>query len=244
MRPLPKNSLFGLFLSLVILINGLPLVSNASAKENPVLPGTGSFCLVGQSWPGYDPDWIEPGSIHGGGESFYLLIDPQDGCDCQLGFDLTTVDFFLTYPDDSPLPITISVSMGLRQAISDPSGPISWLPGAMVCETPTRDFTMYISKLYVGFGIALECECVLIEAPYFLFFTVHSVMDPPGGFYTEGGKPELGRNLTYIDNQWVDLVAEGMLTRGNLVISGSARCCEPPVAVDSRTWNTIKAFFR
>ncbi len=244
MRQAPKVQLFSLFLSVVILIIGPPLVSAVSAGDDAGLPGSGSFCPIGQPWPGYDPDWIEPGSINGSGETFYVLIDPQDGCDCQLGFDATTIDVFMTYPDDSPLPITITVSMGLKQAIADPSGPISWLPGATVCETPIRDFTMHIHKPYVGFGIALECECVLIDAPYFLFFTVHSDMDPPGGFYTEGGKPELGRNLASIDNQWVDLVAEGMLTRGNLVISGSARCCEPPVAVDSKTWNTLKAFFR
>jgi len=139
----------------------------------------------------------------------------------------------MTFPDDSPLPITITVSMGLKEAISDQGGPIPWLPGATVCETPVRDFTIYMPKKFVGFGIALECDCVSMESPYFLFFTIHSAMDPPGGFYTAGGgAPDLGRFLTFVDDQWIDLVAEGILTRGDLVVSGSARCCETPVAVD------------
>jgi len=70
-------------------------------------------------------------------------------------------------------------------------------------------------------------------------------MDPLGSFYTTGGgKPEPGRNLAYVDDQWIDLVAEGILTRGNLVISGSARCCEPPVAVEVGSWSGIRALFR
>jgi len=147
MRPAPKVILFGLIFSLTISINGLPLVAPASAGDDQGLPGPGGFCPVGQTWPGYDPEWIEPGTITGGGETFYTLFDPQDGCDCPLGFEVTTVDFFMAYPDDSPLPITITVSMGLRQAVSDPDGPISWLPGALVCETPVRDFTMYIQAI-------------------------------------------------------------------------------------------------
>ena len=233
MEPKTKNLLLGLLLSLAIMF----------PDQSLAVPD--GFCPVGQTWPGYDPEWIEPGTITGGGETFYTLFDPQDGCDCPLGFDVTTIDFFMAYPDDSPVPITITVSMGLRQAVSAPDGPIPWLPGALVCETPVRDFTMYIPKLYVGFGIALECECVLMDAPYFLFFTIHSVMDPLGSFYTTGGgKPELGRNLAHVDGQWVDLVAEGILTRGNLVISGSAHCCEPPVAVEVGSWSGIRALFR
>jgi len=233
MKLVPKGVSFGLFLSLAIMSYGIPSGGLAFPGDDPELRGPGDYCPVGQVWPGYDPDWIEPDTITGGGETFYALFDPSEGCDCPLGFDVTTTDFFMTFPDDSPLPITITVSMGLKEAISDQGGPIPWLPGATVCETPVRDFTIYIPKPFVGFGIALECDCISMESPFFLFFTIHSAMDPPGGFYTAGGgSPELGRFLTFVDDQWVDLVAEGILTRGNLVVSGSARCCEHPVAVD------------
>ena len=62
--------------------------------------------------------------------------------------------------------------MGLKEAIADPGGPIPLLPGATICETPMRDFTTYIPKDYIGFGIALECDCVTMDDPYFLFFTI------------------------------------------------------------------------
>jgi hypothetical protein len=208
--------------------NSLALTGDDRGLRSP-----DDYCPVGQVWPGYDPDWIEPGTITGGGETFFALFDPSGGCACPIGFDVATTDFFMTFPDETPLPITITVSMGLKEAVYDQGSPIPWLPGATVCETPVRDFTIHIPKQYVGFGIALECDCVSMESPFFLFFTIHSVMDPPGGFYTSGGgAPELGRFLTFDDNQWVDLVAAGILTRGDLVVSGSAQCCETPVAVD------------
>jgi len=227
---------FVLILSLVVVSFGIPSGATAAPR---------GYCPVGQVWPGYDPGWIEPGTIAGGGETFLALFDPTESCSCPIGFDLTTIDFFMTYPDDSPVPITITVSMGLVEAVAAGDGSRSWSPGATICETPVRDFTMYIPKDYVGFGIALECDCVTMDQPYFLSFTIHSEMDPVGGLYTDGtGTPALGHFMTMVDGQWIDMVAEGILTRGGLVVSGSAQCCETPVAADETSWSTIKAFFR
>ncbi len=235
MRPVPRSFLFGSFLALAIMSYGIPSDGSVYSGDDHGSPEPGGYCPVGQVWPGYDPDWIEPDSITGAGETFFALFDPDENCACPMGFRVSTTDFFMSLADDSPIPITITVSMGLTEAVPDPGGPIPWLPGATVCETPVRDFTIYIPKLYVGFGIALECECVAMDHPFFLFFTIHSVMDPPGGFYTAGGgAPELGRYLTFVDDQWVDMVAAGILTRGGLVVSGSAQCCETPVAIDEQ----------
>ena len=44
-----------------------------------------AFCPIGLVWPGWDPDWIEPGAITGGGQTFLALVDPHDGCDCPVG---------------------------------------------------------------------------------------------------------------------------------------------------------------
>ena len=205
----------------------------------------GGFCPVGQVWSGYDPEWIEPGAIHGGGETFFMLVDPNEGCACPVGFEVSTLDFFMTFPDDTPIPVTITVSMALAEADFQPDGPLPWLPGDTVCQTPARDFTFQIPKQFVGFGMGLECECAAMDEPYFLAFTVHSVMDPLGGLFTDGsGEPATGRYLTLVDDQWIDLVAAGTLTRGDLVLSGFARCCEVPVAVDDRTWSSIRSLYR
>jgi len=155
------------------------------------------------------------------------------------------MDVFMILADDTPLPTTITVSMGLAEAVADAGGPLPWLPGDSICETPVRDFTIQIPKQYVGFGIALECECVAVNAPTFLYFTVHSTLDPPGGFYTAGGgTPAPGRFLTRVDGEWLDLVAAGILTRGDLVLSGFAECCEGPVGIDGQRWGSIRSLFR
>ena len=220
----------------------------AQGLENPVLDNklknSADFCPVGQVWPGYDPDWIEPGTITGGGQTFFALFDPGDNCACPLGFEISTIDFFMTLQAESVYPLTLSVSMGLREAIPDPDGHFSWLPGTTGCDTPIRDFTIPFSKPYVGFGIALECECFEMGSPAFLFFTVHSALDLPGGLFTAGGgTPDSGRFLTQVDGQWVDMVEAGILTRGPLVVSGFASCCEPPVPAKFERWGSIKALF-
>jgi hypothetical protein len=245
MRPFARYFLYGFF-SLVIIGSLFPSAGQALplANENGS-PGADTYCQVGQVWPGYDLDWIEPGTITGGGQTFAALFDPAEGCDCPLGFQVSTIDFYMTFPVESPLPVTITVSMSLREAIPDQKAPGSWLPGATLCETPVRAFTFYIPKEYVGFGIALDCECLVMGGPAFLFFTIHSEMDPPGGFYTDGnGAPGLNRFFTLADDQWVDLVETGTLARGDLVISAFARCCEPPVADSVETWGAIKALYR
>ena len=67
----------------------------------------------------------------------------------------------------------------------------------------------------------------------------------PGGLFTAGGgAPGLGRFLTQVNGQWVDLVAAGILTRGPLVLSGFASCCQPPVPATQESWGTIKALYR
>ncbi len=245
MRPIARYFLYGLF-SLVIIGSGLPSDSLAlDLADDTGSPGADTYCQVGQVWPGYDLDWIEPGTITGAGQTFAAFFDPAEGCDCPLGFRVSTIDFYMTFPDESPLPVTITVSMGLREANPDLNSPGSWVPGAVLCETPVRAFTFYIPKDYVGFGIALDCECLVIGDPAFLFFTIHSEMDPPGGFYTDGnGAPGLNRFFTLGDDQWVDLVEAQILTRGDLVISAFARCCEPPVAGSVETWGGIKALYR
>lgn len=206
--------------------------------------GPDGYCLIGQEWPGFKPAWVQPATITGGGETFYVLIDPGVRCDCPIGFEATTMDFFMTFPEETSLPVTITVSMGLSRAVADPSGQLPWLPGQLIGETPMRDFTFSIPKDYVGFGIALDSECAGMDESYFLSFTIHSAMDPPGGFCTDGsGTPEEGRSLTQIDGQWVDMVAEGILTRGDLVVSGFAQCCEDPVSTSIRNWSSIKSLF-
>jgi len=223
----------GLAIALAIMLSGAALA------------GPDGFCTVGQDWPGWDPEWIEPGTITGGGQTFFALVDPGDGCSCPIGFRLTTAQVYLAIDPEMPIPATITVSMGLSEAVSESDGSPNWLPGATICETPVRDFTMFIPKDYVGFGIALGCDCLTMDAPYFLFYTIHSVMGPPGGFYTTGsGAPEPGHFLTFDDSGWVDLAAAGILTRGDLVLSGAAQCCETPVAADARNWGDIKAMFR
>ncbi len=205
----------------------------------------GGYCPIGQVWPGFDPEWIEAGTIGGDGESFLALVDPRDGCNCPVGFEMTTTEVYMVFSDEVSLPYTITVSMGLREAVADPGGPLPWLPGATICETPVRDFTAFIPKDFVGFGIALECDCRSMEEPYFLSFTIHSTMEPAGGFYTDGsGVPEPGRYLTSVDGQWIDLVTVGRLTRGDLVLSGSAQCCETPVAVSESSWSSVRGLYR
>lgn len=221
----------------------LAIIGLAAASDSP--PEAGGYCLIGQSWPGYDQDWIEPGTIGGGGQSFFVLVDPGDGCACEVGLAVSTVDIFLTLGDDHPVPMTISVSLGWTEAVPDQADPLAWLPGATICESPVRDFTFFIPKVFVGMGIALDCDCASMAAPYFLFFTVHSEMGQPGGLFTDGsGTPEAGRFLTQIDGQWVDLVTAGILSRGELVVSAFAECCEPTVGVSAESWSGIKARYR
>lgn len=233
------------FVLLALFCCGVPTPGQASAGEGVAVPIPADFCPVGQGWPGYNLDWIDPGTITGGGQTFFALLDSYQECSCPVGFKLTTADFFMTLPDEAPLPYTVTVSMGLAEAVPDPSGLLPWLPGPTVCETPVRDFTSFIPKDFVGFGMALECDCYEMGSPAFLFFTIHSEMDPPGGFFTAGGEaPDTGRFLTTVDGQWVDLVAEGILTSGDLVISGFASCCEPPVTSTTERWGSIKALYR
>ncbi len=244
MSRIGQDFLFWL-ISMAIISCGFPPHGLANPGQGTEMPAPTDYCPIGQAWPGYDPDWVEPGTITGDGQTFFALINSSESCECPVGFELTTIDFFMTFSDESPLPITITVSMGLKEAVPDPSGQLPWLPGPTVCETPVRDFTLFIPKDFVGFGIALECDCYEMGSPAFLFFTIHSEMDPPGGFYTAGGgAPDLGRFLTTVHDQWVDLVAEGILTSGDLVISGFARCCEPPVASSTESWGSIKALYR
>ncbi len=239
MRPTIQSLCFAFFLTLVIMNVGLPFISMAISGDENILSGRGGFCLVGQQWPGYNADWIEPETITGNGQTFLALFSPNENCSFATGFNVSTADFFMTFPDDSPLPIAITMSMGLKEAIPEQGSPIPWLPGNTICETPVRTDTIYIHKDYVGYGIALECDCLAVVGPYFLFFTIHSQMDPPGGLYTSGeGVPELGRFLTLVDNQLVDMVAEGILTRGDLVVSGFARGCDTPVDV---AWRSLPA---
>lgn len=203
------------------------------------------FCPVGQGWPGFDPDWIEPGTITGGGQTFYALVDPDDNCTCPVGFRISTIDFFMTLPEESTYPTNILMSVGLREAVADPSGVFTWLPGPTGCESPIRQTTVPFPKAFLGYGFGLDCDCFEMGSPVFLFFTIHSDLELPGGLFTGGGgAPALGRFLTQVDGQWVDLVAAGTLTRGPLVLSGFASCCEPPVPTTKESWGGIKALYR
>ena len=232
MKPSPRHCWQGVLRPLAIMSAGMLSASPADAAPEIGATGPGGYCLIGQEWPGFNPDWIEPARITGGGQSFFALVEPSEGCACPEGFQLATTDFFMTIAESTPLPITISVSMGLAAAFADPGGPIAWLPGATVCASPVREFTLYIPKDVVGFGVALDCDCVTMASPYFLYFTIHSAMDPPSGLYTAGGgAPALGHFLTFADGRWVDLVDEGLLTRGDLMLSCFASCCELPIAV-------------
>jgi hypothetical protein len=242
-----RNPVIILFLVIVLSVQGNGLLSGGAghAAEVPIGQDKDRFCPVGQGWPGYDPEFIEPGTISGGGQTFFVLFDPSENCDCPVGFELSTIDMLMFVPDDSPFPIDIVVSMGLHEAVPDDSGQFTWLPGETVCETPERQFTVPWPKQYVGFGSAAECDCMEVGRPAFLSFTIHSELDPPGGFYTTGGgAPDTGRALAMIDNAWVDLVEAGILTRGDLVLSGFAQCCEPPVPTSTERWGTIKALYR
>ena len=227
------------------LLCALLLYGSVPAVADNGVVTSGGFCWVGQTWPGYDPAWMEPGTITGNGQTFCTLIEPGQGCACSLGYQLTTIDFFLGLADEAPTPLTISVSMGLKDAIPDPAEIMPWVPGETFCETPVRAFTFFIPKPFVGFGIALDCDCAAIESPAFLFFTIHSELDPPGGLYTTGsGKPTPNQSFAVLGGQWVDLTVAGILTRGDLVVSGSARCCELPISTSRESWGSLKARFR
>lgn len=242
-----RKSLVFLCVMIVLVVQGEGLLPGNGVQAGAQLMGMdmNRFCPVGQGWPGYDPEYIEPGTISGNGQTFYVLFDPGADCDCPLGFELSTIDMLMFVPDDSPFPIDIVVSMGLHEAVPDESGQLTWLPGETVCETPERQFTVPWPKQYVGFGSAAECDCMEVGRPAFLSFTIHSELDPPGGFYTTGGgAPETDRALTQVDNVWIDLVEAGILTRGDLVLSGFAECCEPPVPGSTESWGTIKARYR
>lgn len=231
------------WLVLTAIIGGSFLPHGLAFSEIP--QGLGGYCPVGLVWPGYDPDWNQPDTITGGGQTFYTLIDPGDGCECSAGFKLSTIDFYMTIPDDTSFPTTVSVSMGLAEANPDQGGTLPWLPGATLCESPVRSFGIPYPKDFLGFGVGFECDCYEMGPPVFLFFTIHSQMEPPGGFYTAGGgAPDIDRFLTLVEGGWVDLVAEGILTSGNLVVSGYARCCEPPVGTSMESWDSIKALYQ
>ena len=60
----------------------------------------------------------------------------------------------------------------------------------------------------------------------------------------EDVEEELVVEVDVVDDEPVDMVAEGILTRGDLVVSGSARCCETPIANTAESWGSIKATYR
>ncbi len=243
MNRLLPSALWG-FLLLALLAGGWVSHGLANPAQDNELKNSPPFCPMGQGWVGYDPDWIDPGAITGGGQTFYALFDPDDYCDCPVGFDMTTITFYMTLPDESTYPLILLYSMGLREAIPDPSGRFTWLPGPDGCHTPIRQDTVLFPKLFLGYGSAVECDCFEMGSPAFLSFTVHTDLELPGGLLTAGGgTPGFGRYLTQVDGQWVDLVEAGILTRGPLVISGSTQCCEPPVGATSESWGTLKALY-
>ncbi len=238
-----------IFLCGVMILSLIACARPVSARTHPATapdttPGR-TFCLVGQSWPGFNPDWAEAGRITGDGQTFCALVDPTAGCDCPLGFEISTLDMIMTVAEDMPVPFTVTVSMGLKRAVPAAGDVGTWKPGSTICETPVLDFHHYVPKEYVGFGIALDCWCADMGYPYFIFFTIHSSMQPPGGLYTTGtGPPAPGRFWTRVDGQWVDMAVSGMLTRGDLVTSGFARCCELPIPAAESSWGGVKAIYR
>lgn len=244
MYRIPKITLLGLIL-LAIPGTVFAAQSLTTTYQNNELPMPTDFCPVGQGWPGFDPAWVDPGTITGGGQTFYALVDPGENCDCPVGFQMSTIDFFMTLPEEATYPTDLQVSVGLREAVPDPNGVFSWLPGGVGCESPVRQFTIPFPKQFLGFGMAVDCECFEIGSPAFLYFTIHSDLATPGGLLTAGGgAPATGRFLTQTNGQWVDLVDAGILTQGPLVVSGFAQCCEPPVPATQESWGSIKALYR
>ena len=74
---LSKTTLLGLVL-LTIPGTVLAAQSLTTSYQNNGLQMPTDFCPVGQGWPGFDPAWVDPGTITGGGQTFYALVDPGD----------------------------------------------------------------------------------------------------------------------------------------------------------------------
>ena len=76
----------GIFLFAVIFLavqsGGLFPGEAVHAAGDPSGQDKDRFCPVGQVWPGYDPEYIEPGTIPGGGQTFFVLVEPSESCDC------------------------------------------------------------------------------------------------------------------------------------------------------------------
>ena len=85
----------------------------------------------------------------------------------------------MTLPEEATYPTDILVSVGLREAVPDPDGVFTWLPGGDGCESPVRQFTIPFHKQFLGFGIGLDCECFEMGSPAFLYFTIHSNLELP-----------------------------------------------------------------
>lgn len=239
--PLTRNMAVGVLVVLLLVFSGTPGVCGA---ENDNLPA-GTYCPLGQNWPGLELDWFEPDLIIGGGQTFAAVVDPTDGCDCPLGFTAIVADFFFSLPNGTSFPFDLTYSLGLMEAVTDPADPCLRRPGAIICET-LREVPIFSPKDYYGFGDALECPCVDVAHPVFVFLTIHSVLELPGALYTDG---ETGpATCTFFSREsdgglWVDMVADGRLNRGDIVLWATANCCETPVDAEPASWGALKAYY-
>ena len=188
MNRILQSTLLGLFL-LAIPAAVFSAPNSITPFQDSGLPMRTDFCPVSQVWPGFDPSWIEPGTITGGGQTFYALVDPDENCTCSLGFRISTVDFFMTLPEESTYPTNILMSVGVREAVPDPSGVFSWLPGIAGCETPIRQTTVPFPKEILGFGFGLDCDCFEMEVPLSFFSPSTRIWNCPAGC----SQPAVGR---------------------------------------------------
>lgn len=155
------------------------------------------------------------------------------------GFDMYEVGVVMFFPDTC----TITLHADLEQAdMSDPACP---KPGAEVCTgaSVTYSISPPPGGAWGTIWLPLDCVCADFDDTYLFGVFIDAVSCPGTAIVLSSGPALACKNYYNPGSGWADMTVLDPALPGNLMIFGSAVCCDDPVPGDASSWGALKERF-
>jgi len=223
---------------------GKPEVLNAvKIDQDPVSSQTlggaaATACYLGNT---NDPAYYINGWLTGD-EAYKFLFHPRltNQCGCPYGFRITTVHFFLYFPD---IRARVPIWVDLENALWDPVLQC-WVPGPEDCVSPTYTVQVPSTGLY-DIALPLPCDCAFMDYWYLISVhlgTITGTTNLPK-IVVDAGPVLPCYNWNDWGEGWVDLSTVGGWV-WNVAMYAEAECCENPVPEEGTSWGQVKQLYR
>jgi len=231
---------------LLLILLLIPCLGAARVPTIAPLPTTEAFALsldAGTRDPGdlwevgtEEYYWTVDGWLTGE-ETYYSYADVVDCPECRGGWRPVSVTFYVFWQSSCDCSLTVSV--GVRDAVGDPGGCPS--PGEPICESePTVVGPVSAPGLW-AITLPLPLDAPLATGPFFATVAFHDTCDQLPALVTDSG-PCCGCRSW---NDWgsgpEELCAHGF--PGALSVFATLEC-QGATPVQTRSWTAIKCMYR